>query len=111
MTSEANSRSALDRVTSESKKGKKGRLPRGPRAPGGVCRVSAVHPLRTGLASGGGVAGMEEAWPRPGPLAAEAFDARCDMTMRPYRLGEMMKDKMDAVIGSDDAAAVRRVVH
>jgi hypothetical protein len=54
---------------------------------------------------------MEEAWPRPGPLAAEAFDTRCDMTMRPFNLGEMMKDKMDAVIGSDDAAAVRRVVH
>lgn len=46
----------------------------------------------------------------PGELAIETFDQNCDLTIRPRRLGEQMKDKADVTIGCGDLEQVKKVI-
>jgi hypothetical protein len=46
----------------------------------------------------------------PTELASEAFDARCDLTIRPQNLCDMQMDKCDQLIGSEDRAAIASCV-
>jgi hypothetical protein len=46
----------------------------------------------------------------PGELAIDSFDLHCDLTIRPRRLGEQMKDKADTAIGCDDLEQVKAVI-
>eukprot|EP01049_Picozoa_sp_SAG25_P007867 SAG25_NODE_668_length_6042_cov_5.337540_2_plen_158_part_00 len=46
----------------------------------------------------------------PGPLPIDTFDMDCDLTIRPRRLAEQYKEKMDRTIGSGDLAAVEQVI-
>lgn len=46
----------------------------------------------------------------PGELAIDTFDLNCDLTIRPYRLAEQMKDKADRAIGCGDLKEVKKVI-
>jgi hypothetical protein len=46
----------------------------------------------------------------PGQLAIDTFDLHCDLTIRPRRLGEQMKDKADRAIGCGDLKQVKAVI-
>ena len=46
----------------------------------------------------------------PTPLPIETFDMDCDLTIRPRRLAEQFKDKMDRTIGCGDLKTVEQVI-
>ena len=46
----------------------------------------------------------------PTPLLIDTFDLNCDLTIRPRRLADQMKDKMDRTIGCGDLATVEKVI-
>ena len=46
----------------------------------------------------------------PTPLPIDTFDMDCDLTIRPRRLAEQFKDKMDRTIGCGDLTTVEQVV-
>jgi hypothetical protein len=88
-----------------------------PAVKAGVARLMALMSGSGGLGEppkgegpprgGGGAA----AAPRvPTELASEAFDARCDLTIRPQNLCDMQMDKCDQLIGSEDRAAIASCV-
>ena len=47
----------------------------------------------------------------PGPLLVDHTDGMCDLTIRPQKLAEMMKDTLDCAVGCGDLLVIAPVVH